>query len=385
MILYDNWTRAEINLDALEHNLKKVRSCLPLGCRVMAMVKADAYGHGAVEVARCLENAGVDYFGVASIFEAASLRDAGIVTPILISGYTPAEMTDRLIDYDITQCVPSVDAARKYSEAAVLLGEPLRVHIKLDTGMSRYGIVCHGRVPDAVCEVLDICSMEGLNVEGIFTHFACSDEDDETPTMTQLSNFFAVLDGIEKKGVKNLLKHCANSAAVLKYGCTHFDMVRVGLALYGLEPAPGSAEGGLIPAMTMKTPITQVKTIPAGASVSYGMTFTASRETRVATVPVGYGDGYLRAYSGAAMTVRGKPAPVIGRICMDICMLDVTDIPDVREGDEAVVFGAAPYTTPEDLAKIAGTINYEVVTGISKRVLRLYTRAGRSVARLSYI
>ena len=152
MILYDNWTRAEINLDALEHNLKKVRSCLPLGCRVMAMVKADAYGHGAVEVARCLENAGVDYFGVASIFEAASLRDAGIVTPILISGYTPAEMTDRLIDYDITQCVPSVDAARKYSEAAVLLGEPLRVHIKLDTGMSRYGIVCHGRVPDAVCE-----------------------------------------------------------------------------------------------------------------------------------------------------------------------------------------------------------------------------------------
>ena len=148
--------------------------------------------------------------------------------------------------------------------------------------------------------------MEGLNVEGIFTHFACSDEDDETPTMTQLSNFIAVLDGIEKKGVKNLLKHCANSAAVLKYGCTHFDMVRVGLALYGLEPAPGSAEGGLIPAMTMKTPITQVKTIPAGASVSYGMTFTASRETRVATVPVGYGDGYLRAYSGAAMTVRGK-------------------------------------------------------------------------------
>ena len=385
MILYDNWTRAEISLDALEHNLQKVRSCLAPDCRVMGMVKADAYGHGAVEVARCLEGAGIDYFGVASIFEAVSLRGAGITAPILISGYTPAELTDQLVDHDLTQCVPSVEAARSYSEAAAALGEPLRVHIKLDTGMSRYGIVCQGRIPDAVREVLGICSMEGLNVEGIFTHFACSDEDDETPTMTQLSNFTAVLHEIEQKGVKNLLKHCANSAAVLKYGCTHFDMVRVGLALYGLEPAPGSAHGGLIPAMTMKAPITQVKTIPAGASVSYGMKFTASRETKVATVPVGYGDGYLRAYSGASMTVRGKRAPVIGRVCMDICMLDVTDIPDVRAGDEAVVFGAAPYTTPEDLAKIAGTINYEVVTGTSKRVLRLYLRDGRNVARLSYI
>lgn len=385
MILYDNWTRAEISLDALEHNLQKVRSRLAPDCRVMGMVKADAYGHGAIEVARCLEGAGIDYFGVASIFEAVSLRDAGITVPILISGYTPAEMTDQLIDHDLTQCVPSVEAAQHYSEAASSLGEPLRVHIKLDTGMSRYGIVCQGRISDAVREVLDICSMEGLNVEGIFTHFACSDDDDETPTMTQLSNFMAVLHEIERKGVKNLLKHCANSAAVLKYGCTHFDMVRVGLALYGLEPVPGSAEGGLIPAMTMKTPITQVKTIPAGASVSYGMKFNALRETRVATVPVGYGDGYLRAYSGAFMTVHGKRAPVIGRVCMDICMLDVTDIPDVQEGDEAIVFGAAPYTTPEDLAKIAGTINYEVVTGISKRVLRLYMRDGRSVARLSYI
>ncbi len=385
MILYDNWTRAEINLNALEHNLKKIRSCLAPGCRVMGMVKADAYGHGAVEVARCLEGAGIDYFGVASIFEAASLREAGIAAPILISGYTPAELTEKLIDYDITQCVPSVEAARKYSEAASALGEPLRVHIKLDTGMSRYGIVCQGRILEAAGDALAICSMEGLNVEGVFTHFASSDDSDEIPTMTQLSNFKAVLHEIEQKGVKNLLKHCANSAAVLKYGCTHFDMVRVGLALYGLEPAPGLADGELLPAMTMKAPITQVKTIPAGASVSYGMTFTAKRETRVATVPLGYGDGYLRAYSGSCMTVRGKRAPVIGRVCMDICMLDVTDIPDVQEGDEAVVFGAAPHTTPEDLAKIAGTVNYEVVTGISKRVLRLYMRDGRSVARLSYI
>ena len=362
MILYDNWTRAEISLDALEHNLKKVRSCIPSHCRVMAMVKADAYGHGAIEVARCLEGAGVDYFGVASIFEASSLRDAGITSPILIAGYTPPELTDKLIDEQITQCVPSVE-----------------------TGMSRYGIVCRERTREAAQEVLEICSMEGLNVEGIFTHFACSDDEDPASTMTQLSNFTAVLDEIEAKGVKNLLKHCANSAAVLKYDSTHFDMVRAGLALYGLEPVPGSAGGELIPAMTMKAPITQVKTIPAGTPVSYGMTFTAARETRVATVPVGYGDGYLRAYSGAVMTVHGRPAPVIGRICMDICMLDVTDIPDVQEGDEAVVFGPAPCTTPEDLAKIAGTINYEVVTGISKRVLRLYTRSGKNVARLSYI
>lgn len=385
MIHYDNWTRAEIDLDALEHNLGVVRRHLAPGCRVMGMVKADAYGHGAVEVARCLEGAGIDYFGVANIFEAVNLRDAGIRTPILIAGSTPPSLTEALIDHDITQCVPDVEAARQYAAQARALGKRLRVHVKLDTGMSRYGIVCSGRIPEAAAQVLEICGLEGLEVEGMFTHFACSDDPDPARTEAQLACFSAVVGQIEQKCKKTFLKHCANSAAVLQYQCTHFDMVRAGLALYGLEPAPGLSGGDLRPVMTMKAPITQVKTIPAGASVSYGMKFTAQRETRVATVPVGYGDGYLRAYAGASMTVRGGQAPVIGRICMDICMLDVTDIPDVQTGDEAVVFGAAPNTTPEKLAELAGTINYEVITGISKRVLRLYLRAGKPVARLSYI
>ncbi len=385
MVHYDNWTRAEIDLDALEHNLGVIRARLSPGCRVMGMVKADAYGHGAIEVARCLEQAGIDYFGVANIFEAVSLRDAGIRTPILIAGYTPAELTGRLIDFDITQCVPDLRAARQYAAQAAALGRTLRVHIKLDTGMSRYGIVCPGRIPEATAEVQEILSLDRLDVEGIFTHFACSDDSDETPTDAQLACFAEISRKVEQNCKKSLLKHCANSAAVLQYTRTHFDMVRAGLALYGLEPGPGLGAGELRPVMTMKAPITQVKTIPAGASVSYGMTFTARRETRVATVPVGYGDGYLRAYAGACMTVHGKAAPVIGRICMDICMLDVTDIPETEAGDEAVVFGAAPCTTPDQLAELAGTISYEVVTGISKRVLRLYLRNGESVARLSYI
>lgn len=385
MIRYDNWTRAEIDLDALEHNLGVVRAHLAPGCRVMGMVKADAYGHGAIESARCLEAAGIDYFGVANIFEAVSLRDAGIRTPILIAGFTPPELTAQLIGHDITQCVPDPAAARQYAAAAAALGKRLRVHVKLDTGMSRYGIVCPGRVPEAAEDVLGICALDGLAVEGFFTHFACSDDSDAAPTEAQLRCFTETVGIIEQKCKKTFLKHCANSAAVLQYQCTHFDMVRAGLALYGLEPAPGLAKGELRPVMTMKAPITQVKTIPAGASVSYGMTFTARRETRVATVPVGYGDGYLRAYAGATMTVRGGQAPVIGRICMDICMLDVTDIPDVQAGDEAVVFGAPPHTSPEKLAELAGTISYEVITGISKRVLRLYLRNGQSVARLSYI
>ena len=385
MIHYDNWTRAEIDLDALEHNLGIVRSQLKPGCRVMGMVKADAYGHGAVEVARCLEASGIDYFGVANIFEAMNLRDAGIRAPILIAGFTPPALTEQLIARDITQCVPDPAAARQYAAAAAAAGKRLRVHVKLDTGMSRYGIVCPGRIPDAVADILDICGLDGLEVEGFFTHFACSDDGNPAPTLAQLNCFTEVLGQIEQKCKKTFLKHCANSAAVLQYQCTHFDMVRVGLALYGLEPVPGAAGTGLKPVMTMKAPITQVKTIPAGTGVSYGMTFTAKRETRVATVPVGYGDGYLRAYAGAAMTVRGRQAPVIGRICMDICMLDVTDIPDVQAGDEAVVFGAPPHTTPDRLAELAGTISYEVITGISKRVLRLYLRNGQIVARLSYI
>lgn len=385
MIYYDNWTRAEIDLDAIEHNLQVIRKRLQPGCRMMAMVKADAYGHGAIPVARCLEDAGIDYLGVANLFEAASLRDSGITTPILILGYTPASLTGELIRYDITQCVPNREAAERYAEAAEAENQPLKIHVKLDTGMSRHGILCHGRVAEAAEEVLAISRMNGLVLEGIFTHFASADSESDEPTMAQLADFSAVLEKIEACGIKNIVKHCANSAAMLQYSCTHFDMVRVGLALYGLEPVSGVPYGDLRPAMTMKTPITQLKTIPAGTPVSYGMTYHAARDTRVATVPVGYGDGFLRAFAGTTMTVCGKPAPVIGRICMDLCMLDVTDIPEVREGDTAVIFGAAPHTTPDDLARLAGTISWEVITGISKRVLRLYLRDGKIVSRLSYI
>jgi alanine racemase len=385
MILYDERNRAEINLDALNNNLNVIRSHIPADCMVMAMVKADAYGHGACHVAGFLEDAGVNYFGVASVFEAVQLREAGLSSPILVCGYTPPELTGTLLEYNITQSVPGISAARRFSEAASALGGTLRIHIKLDTGMSRYGIVCPGCEDAAADEVLDICRLPALNAEGIFTHFACADEEDETPTRAGIEAFAAVIKKIEQNGEKNLIKHCANSAAVLKYDCIHFDMVRSGIALYGYAPSSGVSDGGLIPVMSLKTRIAQVKTIPAGAGVSYGLTYRAPHELRTAVIPLGYGDGYRRGYAGACMTVRGVKVPVLGRVCMDSCVVDISGVPDAREDDEVTVFGAAPFTTADELAEIAGTINYEVVTGVSKRVMRLFIKDGAAVGRECYV
>lgn len=385
MVLYDDRTRAEINLDALAGNLQVLRAQVKRSTKIMAMVKADAYGHGAVPIAHELERLGIDYLGVANIYEASSLREAGVCAPILILGYTPAELTGELLRLHATQAVQSLSHAERLSHAACGLEGTIKIHIKLDTGMSRCGIVCAGEEDAAAREVQAICTLPGLETEGIFTHFAASEADDSTYTRMQYELFSSVLDKIRELHVNIPLKHCANSAAVLKYPYMQMDMVRAGLALYGLSPLPGGPDFGLKPVLSLHTRIEQLKILPAGTGVSYGVTYTTSRETRLAVLPIGYGDGLRRAYQNASFIVRGRRAPQIGRLCMDLCMLDVTDIPGVQERDEVVLFGARPYPNADEFAPEDGVNAYELLTGISKRVLRIYKRGGQTVFRMCYV
>ena len=385
MLLYDDRTRAEIDFDALDNNFRILRALVKPQTRCMAMVKADAYGHGAIPVARELEKQGIDYLGVANIYEAAALREAGITAPVLILGYTPFELTGELLKLGITQTVQSLEHAKAYAAHAKEAGRTLRVHIKLDTGMSRCGIVCAPDPDAAANEAAAICALDALEVEGIFTHFAASEAEDGAYTAAQFSVFSSVLDKISAMGINIPIKHCANSGAVLKYPYMHMDMVRLGLALYGYSPLENGPDFGLVPVMRLCTRIEQLKTLPAGTKVSYGMTYTTKRQTRVAVLPIGYGDGLRRYYTEMSGVVRGRRAAQIGRVCMDLCMLDVTDIPDAEEGDTVVLFGPKPYPTAEDFARKDDISPYELLTGISKRVLRIYLRGGEIVERMCYV
>ncbi|MGM9607708.1 MAG: alanine racemase [Oscillospiraceae bacterium] len=367
-------TWAEISLPNLEHNYRALRGMLPRGCRFLGVVKANAYGHGAVPVAKKLEELGAEYLAVACLDEAVELRRAGITAPILLLGPTPVEFAGELLQYDLTQSVQDLPAARALSEAAVKADKLLKIHIKVDTGMSRLGFLCDEKhVSTSVEEVVKACSLPGLDAEGIFTHFANADGD-ESYTMRQLTRFLDVVDKLRARGVEFKIRHCAASAAVLNYPCTHLDMVRPGIALYGHYPDP-SCQGldgpGLLPVMTLKTRIAAVRELSAGTCISYGCTHTLARDSRLAVLPVGYADGLERLLSNRSeMLVHGQRVPVLGRVCMDMCMVDVTDLPDVRVGDEATVFG--PDLPLEEKADTVGTIQYELLCGVAPRVPRVY-------------
>lgn len=367
-------TWAEISLPNLEHNYRALRGMLPRGCRFLGVVKANAYGHGAVPVAKRLEKLGAEYLAVACLDEAAELRQAGITAPILILGPTPSEFAEELLRYDLTQSVQDMDAARALSAAAVHGDKSLKIHIKTDTGMSRLGFLCdEAHVDRSAEEIVKVCSLPGLEAEGIFTHFANADGD-EAYTMCQLTRFMEVVDKLRQRGVNFKICHCAASAAVLNYPCTHLDMVRPGIALYGHYPDP-SCEGldgpGLLPVMTLKTRIVAVRELPAGTSVSYGCTHTLARDSRLAVLPIGYADGLERLLSNRGeVLVNGRRAPILGRVCMDLCMVDVTDLPDVYVGDEVTVFG--PELPLEEKADAVGTIQYELLCGVAPRVPRVY-------------
>ena len=366
-------TWAEISLPNLEHNYRALRAMLAPGCRFLGVVKADAYGHGAVRVAKKLEQLGAEYLAVACLEEAAELRAAGVRAPILILGYTPAECAGELLRCGLTQTVYDVETARQLSEAACRAGTRLRVHVKADTGMTRLGWLCGGaRLGEAADAIQAVCALPGLEADGIYTHFANADED-EAYTMEQFTRFLDLLGQLERRGVTFAIRHCAASAAVLKYPCTHLDMVRPGIALYGHYPHPSC--GGLdCPRLrlviTLKTRLAAVKDVPAGTPVSYGCTHVLERDTRLAALTAGYADGLPRVCSDRLeVWLQGRRIPVVGRICMDMCMADVTGL-DVHPGDEAEIFGR--HLPAEEAAALAGTIQYELLCAVSPRVPREY-------------
>ena len=366
-------TWAEVNLANLEHNYRALRAMLAPGCRFLGVVKANAYGHGAVQVAQRLERLGAEYLAVACLDEALELRQAGVRLPILILGYTPVERGGELLEGEITQTVYDLESARALSRLAEAAGKPLKIHIKADTGMSRLGWLCdeahRAESVDAICQV---CALPGLEPEGIYTHFANADSDEDY-TMLQFTRFLDLLEVLKERGLTFPIRHCAASAAVLRYPCTHLDMVRPGIALYGHYPDP-SCEGldgpGLRPVMTLKTRVASVKRVPAGTPVSYGCTHVLERDTRLAALTIGYADGLPRLCSDRLeVWLGGRRVPVVGRICMDMCMVDATGL-DVRPGDEAEVFGG--HLAIEEAAALAGTIQYELLCAVSPRVPREY-------------
>lgn len=375
-------TWAEINLDAVRHNFLTVRDHLAPACRCMAVVKADAYGHGANLVAEVLASAGVDYFGVSNLDEALELRKNGITAPILIFAYTPPEHAATLAAYNITQAVLDSRYADLLEQAAAEANVTVLVHIKLDTGMSRVGFFCQDATVPPVEAIARACTLPHLRAEGIFTHFAVADETrgDET-TYHQFQQFTEMIDALKERGITFSLRHCCNSAAALRFPEMHLDMVRAGIVLYGASPSCEMED--IVPlhaAMAVKTVVEQIKTVPAGTTVSYGHTHTCNRETVLATLPIGYADGLLRlASNNFLVSVNGQSAPLVGRVCMDQCMIDITDIPNVQEGMSVTVFGADGISV-QDYAASCLTIPYESLCGISKRVPRVYYQSGEQVA-----
>ncbi|MGI5922232.1 MAG: alanine racemase [Syntrophomonadaceae bacterium] len=370
----DNKTRtwAEIDLTAIRYNLRNIKKLLRPETMLMAIVKANAYGHGAYEVARASLEEGASFLGVATLEEAMTLRESGINAPILVLGYI--EDVETAIANSIRFTVFNSSMALDLARAASRLNQPARVHIKLDTGMSRLGFQPGQSTLDTI---VAISKYPGIVIEGMFTHFAVADIKDKTFTYQQLESFQQTAMELEKRGIHIPLQHVGNSAAIIDLPEAQLDMVRAGIATYGLYPSRevNTERLSLIPAMRLISKITMIKKIEQGRSVSYGRTFVSPAELVVATVPVGYADGYSRLLSNRAWaTVMGQKVPLIGRVCMDQCMFDVSQVPDIKEGDEIILFGRPEDgVTVDDLAEIIGTINYEVVCLITSRVPRIYT------------
>jgi len=380
-------TFVNVNLSALVHNLKALRRMTGASARIMAVVKADAYGHGAIRVAETLLENGASFLAVARISEAVELRDAGIAAPILLFGDLLPCQVDYMIRNDIRATVISLAMARTLAMEAVGLGGTLKVHIKVDTGMGRLGIVADplSIVPvpgeDSILiqdQIQAICGLNGLEVEGIYTHFANADCLDKAHALGQVSLFTNLLDRLESQGIRPFLCHMANSAAILEIPQAHLDMVRAGISLYGLWPSHevDHARVDLKPVMSITSTIIHLKRVPERFAVSYGSTHMTPRETFLAAVPIGYADGYSRKLSSRGeMIVKGIKVPVVGRVCMDLTMIDVGSVPGVKVGDEVTILGreGKEEVSADDIARLCETINYEVVASLTRRMPIRYT------------
>ena len=376
-------TWAEISLDNLTHNFETIRRQVGPKAKLLGVVKADAYGHGAVRVAKHLERLGAGYLAVSNLDECEELRVNGITLPILMLGFTPADQAERILKNDMTQAVPNLAIAEAYSSAAVRAGGTMKVHIKLDTGMGRLGFQCDDAHFDAsLCDILKILTLPGLDVEGVFTHFCVSDEAaDECVEFTKIQHdrFLRMIDAVETEGnFRFRLHHCCNAGGIASYPEWAWDMVRCGIILYGTGDL--AERMGMKPVMTVKTTVSTIKDFAPDTSISYGRQFFTTRPSRIAVLPIGYADGLFRALSGKlrVLTPYGE-AQQVGRICMDMCMIDVTDLPQLRVGDEIEVFGE--HQLIETAAKQCGTISYELLCAVSKRVPRYYYLGGKCVDR----
>lgn len=379
---------AEIDLNAYAHNIKALRRITHPDARLMAVVKANGYGHGAAEVAREALQNGAEWLGVARINEAIQLRQEGLAAPILILGYTPPDLADKLIDFDLTATVYSRATAEILSSKAQSRGKTIGIHIKVDSGMGRLGLLPDALIsrtasPDlkneAVREIELISKLPGLEIEGIFTHFATADSADKSYANKQLDIFLDFINQLRRAGLEPPLKHAANSAALLELKESHLDMVRPGIATYGLSPSDEitKMDVALKPVMALKSRIIQIKNVPAGFNVSYGITHQTQHPTTIATVPVGYADGFNRLLSSCGnMLVHGKKVPIVGRVCMDLTMLDVGNLSDINLEDEVVIFGQQgdQSITADEIASRLNTVNYEIVSTITARVPRVYIR-----------
>ncbi|MFC5407102.1 alanine racemase [Cohnella soli] len=371
-------TQAEVSLEAIRHNVRTIRSGLGERCRMMAVVKADGYGHGAVEVARAALEAGASDLGVAFLDEAIALIDAGIRAPILLLGHISSRAVEEAIRREVAMTVFAEETMDAIIAGCRKLNRRARVHLKIDTGMTRLGVASADEAYSLASQALDSGCIE---LEGIFTHFANADNEDEVYTRMQLSRFVDMIADLEKRGIRFPVKHCCNSAATLKFPDMHMDMVRVGIALYGLSPFSQErcTPLPLIPAMELKTRIVALRSVPQGTSVSYGRRYTTEEDSLIATLPIGYADGYSRQLSNnGTVLVHGSAAPVVGTVCMDQIMIDVTGIPGVRVGDEVVLFGASEggAVSIDAVAGNLRSINYEVVCKVGKRVPRIYVENG---------
>lgn len=372
-------TYAAIDLGAIAHNLTEIKKKLQPGVLSLAIVKADAYGHGAVGVAREIQDR-VDYFGIAELGEAVELREAGVTKPILILSYTSPRQYETLITNELTQTIFNYADAVAISEAAVRLKMIARVHIAIDTGMSRIGFFCNDEAVETVKRINDL---PNVYIEGLFSHYACADQVDQTVTDRQTAVFKEFIAKLEARGIHIPLCHLCNSAGTLVRD-EQFTMVRMGIILYGLYPDPCCYDGSLDlrPAMRIVSHVIHVKEVPAGSGVSYGHTYHTTKPTRIATVCIGYADGYSSALSNKGrVLIHGRFAPIIGRVCMDQLMVDVTDLADVKVGDEVTVLGpdGDEVITAEELADLTGTINYEVVCQFQKRVAIVHFKDGHVI------
>ena len=373
------WT--EINLDNLLYNFNVIKSHISSNTKICCVVKANAYGHHAPKIASVLAAAGADMFAVSNIEEALQLKQQGITTPIVILGYTPPECASILYRYDISQCIYSYEYAKKMCNF-LKQGEKLKAHVKIDTGMGRLGYKYDSEL-SAVAQICKTASLDGIEFEGIFTHFAVSDcaEEGRAFTIEQYRKFNEIIAALEAENISFEYKHCSNSAATVAYPEMEMNMVRAGLILYGLTPSQNViAKESFKPVMSLKSIVSHVKEIDVGDTVSYGCDFVATAPMKIATVPMGYADGFARSNynNNVFLTVKGKKAPIVGRICMDQLMLDVSEISEVEIGDEVTVFGYEENCNSVDgIALANGTINYEIICSVGKRVPRVFIKDGK--------